>query len=289
MRKILALLFTCLVIGLLTLSGPVEGVSLSLSINKEKPKQGDTITVTANIEIAQNENTPIKRIVFELDGPQKVSCAFDREGSPLSGCKNIRITLLNQPLFGYGYDSTYGYGYGFSPGNLQYKIEIDTDDLKAGTYSTMLKVEVNHTYIQYGKNFTVKKDASGKVCAPEWSCTSWSACSAGVQTRECYRNLNACEIEEKPKEQRLCLAQDGEFLTEESILLNSIAPQTLSSSREPSIKLSGFSSSIHFIIILLLMNCIITTMNLIIKVQQNRHKKIRRLPKMPIPPKQNLR
>ena len=272
-RKILALLFTAFIIALLSLTGPVEGFTLSLTVNKEKPKQGETITFTASINIEQKELLPIDKLILELSGKDSITCTFDKNGLPLDNCKNIKISKIQDPGFSYGKDQNFGYGYGFAPGKLEYRIEINTKGLKTGEYTPILKIKISdRIYSFIGKTITLRDSDNDKPnCLPEWTCGPWSSCSAGQQFRECYRNINYCVAEEKPETERLCLLDNGRNLqSQESVLLNS-SNQLSSITRKSIVPMSnGFSDGLQFIIILLLMNCIITTINIIVKVQENK-------------------
>ncbi|MBU0977722.1 MAG: hypothetical protein KKD18_04865 [Nanoarchaeota archaeon] len=284
--KIFALLFTALVITLLVLSGPVQGFTLDLSANKVKTDKGDTVTFTAQIQIDQTEHLPIDKLILELSGPEKITCAFDKAGSPLDSCDNIKVSKIQDPGFSYGYDYNFGYGYGFASGILKYKIEIDTKNLKLGTYTPLFKVKIGEEYFsQIGQDIKIiDGDNDKETCGLEWSCTSWSECSGGVQSRECYRNLNYCELSPRPETERLCLLEDGNNF-DDSVTLNTINPSTINSDNMSSLSLVSdkLNDGIRFIIILLLMNCIITTSNIIVKVQENRNikSKKRKFPKMP--------
>lgn len=264
--KIFALLFTGFVIALLLLSGPVQGFTLNMTVNKEKPKQGETVTFTTQVDIQQNERLPIDKLILELTGKEKIVCTFDRSGQPLGGCDNIKITKITDPGYGYGKDLNFGYGYGFATGQLKYKIEIKTKNLRAGDYLAVFKIKINdeiHTH--NGVEITVRDDDKNeKICTKEWTCTQWSSCSAGMQYRECFQNLNACESEEMPQQERLCLLEDGTNFFAQEIENEKIASET----RQSEFVNNGLSDGIQFIIILLLLNCIITTLDIIVRVQQ---------------------
>ncbi|MFH1801907.1 MAG: hypothetical protein ABH864_00480 [archaeon] len=280
--KILAVLFTTLVITLLVLTGPVQGFNLNLSVNKTRPIQGDTLTFTAQIEVESGESLQIEKLILELSGPEEISCAFTRDGEILDGCEDITITKIQDTSYSYGYG--YGYGYGYSQsGFLKYKIELNTEHVKPGKYTTLLKVKIGEEFFnQPGKDITVRDDDDDQICGPEWTCSSWSQCIDGVQHRECYRNLNYCLLEEKPSEERSYLLEDGDnFLGEESIVLNQISQDGFNAKSSTSLDFqnNGVSDSLQFIIILLLMNCIITLINIIVKVQKNRHTRMMRVRK----------
>jgi hypothetical protein len=269
-NKILAATFTLFVIGLLIMSGPVEGLSLKLDANKLKVSQGNVLTFTAKVNIDSQETLPIDKLTLEMKGPETITCTFSPDGNPLDGCDGIIITKLNNAPYGYGY----GYGYGYQNGELSYKVELNTKGHKTGIYTTELKIKSNDSFFSTtGKTITIKpRNDGGDVCAPEWVCADWSECSNNVQTRTCYRNINYCEIEEMPAESRVCLLDDGQNF-DQSITLNN--PTQLQEKTSFDITSNGFSDGLRFIIILLLMNCIITTMNIIVKVQARYYRILR--------------
>lgn len=64
----------------------------------------------------------------------------------------------------------------------------------------------------YGKTIGTLAQA---CCVEEWTCTSWSTCTGGVQTRTCTDN-NACgTTANKPPEQQVCGAVDCNIVKQE--------------------------------------------------------------------------
>ena len=279
--KIFAVLFTALVIGLLVVAGPAQAFSLSLDVDKTRPEKGELVTFTAEINIESGETLPIELLILELNGPEKISCTFDVDGNPLTECRGIKIIKTQDSEYGYGYDYNFGYGYGYTEGKLSYSIELDTSYYKIGSYTTKLKVRIDdEIFSQQGSSIKIRPpENDGRYCYPEWSCDDWGPCINGFQYRTCYRNLNYCELEEKPEETRICLAEDNE--KQKIILNNQIRGQS-----RATLTINGldFKESGRFIIILLLLNCIITTLNLIVRVNELRTYKAR-LPKLPKPSK----
>jgi hypothetical protein len=96
--------------------------------------------------------------------------------------------------------------------------------------------------------------------------------------------VNYCVAEEKPIEKRICLTE-GES-TNEKLVLNSARENILPSETRESVVAPhvNFKEAGKFLIILLLMNCIVTTLNIIVKVvemQNHRHRRHRQMPKLP--------
>ncbi|MFH1327659.1 MAG: hypothetical protein ABIH76_02215 [Candidatus Bathyarchaeota archaeon] len=283
--KIFAFLFTVLVIGLLVLSGPVQGFTLSLDVNKLRPVKGEIVTFTAELTIDSGERLPVEELTLVLNGPEKVTCRFDTSGNPLSNCHDITITKILDPGYGYGYGYNFGYGYGFTTGKLAYLIRIDTSDFLTGKYETELKAKIRgETFSQAGRAITIKSPYSkggDSFCAPEWTCDSWSPCVDGQQFRTCYRNLNYCEIQEKPIETRMCLVDSYDEYGNLKIILDGQGSGNIPSENRTTFTLSslGFNEAGQFIIILLLLNCIITLMNIIVRVNEIQHsRRKKRLP-----------
>ncbi|MBU0466393.1 MAG: hypothetical protein KJ718_01845 [Nanoarchaeota archaeon] len=279
--KIFSLLFTAFVIGLLVVTGPVQSFSLDLDLNKIRPEKGETITFTADITIDSGERVPIDFLTLELTGPETQTCKFTPQGQIIEGCKDITVTKLQDSDYAYGYGYNFGYGYGFTEGKLSYRIRLDTSDYKTGEYTTELKVKIqNDEFSKKGPKLTIKNKSGGEpVCYPEWDCDAWSPCIQGLQFRTCYRNLNYCYIEEKPIEERTCSVESDAQYKDTMIILNTaqenknIPPETKSTITLSSL---GFSEGLQFIIILLLLNCIITTLNIIVKVTKLRNYRKRR-------------
>jgi len=276
-RKLFALSLTSLVIGILIVSGPVQSFSLGLDIDKVKVTQGKTITFTAEINIGSGETIPLEELTLLLEGPEKISCQFTPNGEIISGCEGITITKIGSSQNGYGY--YYGYGYGYTDGKLAYSIKLNTLNYKTGVYQTKLEVKINdETFTQQGEPITIKYSSSnsgGSFCALEWVCDPWSPCVDGQQFRTCYRNLNYCEPQDKPAETRTCLVSSYEENNNVKVLLNNQDGNNLPQESRTSL-VSPFNSDKggQFLIILLLMNCIITLLNIIVRV--NKTQKIQR-------------
>ncbi len=77
------------------------------------------------------------------------------------------------------------------------KFDLDND----GIYDLRIKL-VN---IKDGKAFLYIRETDEVICEEDWSCTLWSDCSNGIQTRIC-NDLNNCGTNEnKPEMERECL------------------------------------------------------------------------------------
>lgn len=182
-------------------------------------------------------------------------CEFDIRGNPVSGCDGMTITPINIDLsgkhgegYGYGYDNSYGYGYPYNFGydygygygygaggskiHLVYEITLDTTNYATGNYESQLNALIrNKTFESKDKpTFTVNpsiddssssKKGGSKIiesgCITEWVCSSWSACSEGLQTRNCEKEISYCYAGLKPSEVQKCIIELGsEKETEET-------------------------------------------------------------------------
>ncbi|MFA5173576.1 MAG: hypothetical protein WC438_00155 [Candidatus Pacearchaeota archaeon] len=164
-EKSVAVILTFFVLGILLASGPADAFTISLNIPNNEVVKGKTINFTSSININDYENLPMDYLLLELSGPEKVSCKFLPNGTIISGCKDIKIDLLESPGYGYGYgygqynnlSYNFGYGYGFSDGKLMYNFTMRTIHYTFGTYKTSLKVVINgNEFSNKGKNIMIK-------------------------------------------------------------------------------------------------------------------------------------
>src|SRR3989338_2614627 len=220
--KIMSSFITALILSLLVLLGPVEALSLNLSLNTSNVEKGQTVEFTADIDIDSSETLDIKEIILELSGPETISCKFSPEGDIISGCKGISISRISTSQFGYGYGYNfgYGYGYGYNQGKLQYKITLDTSDYLAGTYTTILKANIaNQSFSKSGSPLTINSPQTSQNtnsnsnsdngndndgCFTKWVCSEWSACVDGIQARTCEKEIKFCSASKKPETSQVC-------------------------------------------------------------------------------------
>jgi len=142
--KFISILVTFLVLGLLVIAGPARALEASLEPFDNKPlAEGEIASTIATISLNSSDIFNIlSEIELEIDGPDDNDrlCIFELDGTPISGCEGINITLLNDTTFGYGYG--YGYGYDFlTNGNLVYNITINTTGFHNGNYFVTLFAE----------------------------------------------------------------------------------------------------------------------------------------------------
>jgi|SRR3989338_2777366 len=147
-NKVLSIVMTALIIGLLVFVGPVDAYYLQLSGLKTTPYIiGEKINFLASVEINTNERVPIKNVSLEVN--DEIVCVFDIFGNNITSCEWIEVDLESNSAqlgYGYGYNSFqqgwhgnnysakagnysgygYGYGYGNGPGELVYNISIQT-------------------------------------------------------------------------------------------------------------------------------------------------------------------
>ena len=95
--KILAGVFTVLILGFLIISGPADAFNLSFGIDgavdgKYTASKGEIVKFTASIDINDvDANLPIEELKIVLDGPENVVCKFDVNGNTLEFCEGFSI------------------------------------------------------------------------------------------------------------------------------------------------------------------------------------------------------
>ena len=183
----------------------VLAAGLSLALDNSSPTIGNKINFTAEINIPSGEQLPMEYLTLELSGPETGACKFSPDGTIISGCKGITISLNQNSNYGYGY----GYGYGYQSGKLIYTITVDTSQYKTGEYSTSFNVKTNPLFTQSGPSFNIiaKQSSGGSGCYTQWQCTDWTECVDGEQFRSCSKKINYCSAAKQPELERTCLNQ----------------------------------------------------------------------------------
>ena len=108
-NKILSLVLTALVIGLLVFVGPVDAYHLQLSGLKTTPYlAGENINFLGTVDINANERVSIQSVSLEVNN--QVVCMFDILGNNLTSCEGINVNLVSASNgtglgYGYGYNS----------------------------------------------------------------------------------------------------------------------------------------------------------------------------------------
>jgi hypothetical protein len=111
-----------------------------------------------------------------------------------SGVNNIKIQLISSG--GTVFDVAE------SNGTLnQYIWRVGKNITPADNYRIKI-IDQSDPYVSaISDNFSI---ISSSVCKPNWSCTDWSVCSGGIQTKTCT-DLNNCEVNtDKPAESQFC-------------------------------------------------------------------------------------
>jgi uncharacterized membrane protein YgcG len=127
--------------------------------------------------------------------------------------------------YGYNFGDDSGYGYGYSNGKLSYEIRLNTDNYLIGEYSTKLKVFIkDKVFSRAGNSITISLTNSGgnggngnsgnsesfgggglQPCLNAWTCSDWSSCSNGKQTRTCVLKPN-CYRDNDPIREKSCIS-----------------------------------------------------------------------------------
>ncbi|MBS3098937.1 hypothetical protein J4462_01870 [Candidatus Pacearchaeota archaeon] len=278
--KVFTLAASIFIMSILIVAGPAQGFSLTLSLSDTTPTRGEKVKFTALIKIENDENLSVEELTLKLIGPDQIICKFDVSGNLLNTCDGITITRINNQELNYGYNL--GYGYGFNQEELKYEIKLDTSYYRIGAYNTEIEIKVmDSTFTEQGEKLIIKKRSSSDSisCRTDWQCSEWSSCSDGLQTRTCSKMVGSCYVVEKPPIQSMQC--DGLLNTiddyNEVVQLNE--PQKSNLPDINAATLSKFRTtfdSFSLVIILLLMNCIITTLNIIVKVSEVQKKKIKK-------------
>lgn len=216
--KVLAIAMSALVLFLLIASVPAKAFVLNFDVKNNNVEKGQKVIFDVSIDINANENLPITKLVLQLTGKSNKTCEFSVDGIILSGCNGMTISpfINSSQSSGYGYGYGYGTGTGYTVGTLSYRITLDTMNYETGDYQTKITAYIgNTTYSQTGETVTINAGSSdgyepdgvqtlGKVCLNGWTCSAWSDCIDGKQTRICELLPN-CYFESRPAEERICI------------------------------------------------------------------------------------
>ena len=130
--KAIALFLTAVILVIIIFAGPVQSFITGFTISNLFPSLGEKISLVVSAEVESDEILDIKNFTLKLSGPSEYSCIFDTNGTLLSSCPGISISVISVP--------NYTFGYGFLPGILKYNVTLNTSVLQRGTYDTMLTV-----------------------------------------------------------------------------------------------------------------------------------------------------
>lgn len=211
-----------LILGLLIFSVPAKAFVLNIDVKGDTLEQGQSAIVDVSVSIPGFENIAISKLIFSLEGKKNSTCEFTSNGIILSGCSGMTITKLESPSTTYsGYGYGYGYGSNLLTGKLSYRILIDSSNYPTGEYNTKLIAFINNNqYAQSGEVLTIESASGtsdseeytsiGRVCVNDgWTCSAWSSCENGKQTRVCEMTPN-CFLSSKPAEERQCVLDEND-------------------------------------------------------------------------------
>ena len=167
-QKFFSVFITISIVALLVFVTPANAFDLELSEpSNPNPIAGELVSFTATVNIDTNEQVPLEEL--EITVKNQV-CKFKIDGTPISGCEDITIQLLEldanyqigNNTFEYKddeYDYGYGYGYGKNTNaKIKYNITINTTDYNPGTYKLQLKTQIDSDKFKSEKSeFKVKK------------------------------------------------------------------------------------------------------------------------------------
>lgn len=163
--KVISIILTVVIIGLIVLAGPAEAFTLNLSSSTPSVNVGEEISFIAELNIAEGELLPVEYLELSVGG---VLCRFDVDGTNISGCAGLGIVRIEDANSTYGnfsgnfsgteYNFGYGYGYGYGgAGRLAYNITLDSTVLGTGEHPTLLRAKMTDedAFVFDGNNVTV--------------------------------------------------------------------------------------------------------------------------------------
>lgn len=169
-KTVISLISTLIVVGILILSGPTRAVIVNVGTDKSTYGSSDSSVVfTVDVDVESDERIPVQNLTLKIRGDTDKTCIFLLNGTKVSGCGNLTISVINTAghasgtLFGYGYgvgvdgiynttnmtfDTDYGYGYtggyeydGSTGGELRYNItwNLTAESPEDGDYTARLE------------------------------------------------------------------------------------------------------------------------------------------------------
>lgn len=261
-RSIISIVITIAIFLTIILSGPAKAFVLNIDLDKSIVIRGASVIFNVSIDINSNENYLIEKLIFQLSGPENISCEFYTNGTIIDRdkCRGILIKELTNDYdkydYGYGYNFGYGYGYG-NRQDLKYKITLTTTSYDPGVYDNkIIVITSNNNFSQSSEQLTIRPFQGGsgyvidnptpKECSNNWTCTSWSVCSNSIKTRTCVRTRFDCTAP-KPSEISSCSIEDMNITETNSNNTNNTSNNTDSENNgNPNVNTNsglGYSSS----------------------------------------------
>lgn len=185
--KYVSVAITVTIVLMLILSGPANAVRMEVSVDNNKPTQGEEITfvVTANIA-GTDKYVPMDNfsLLLSKEGSPVRNVVFAKNGTILSNSTGISIVPIEKPSsseygygdgramddrYGYGYGTNYsfGYGYGYAANNgaggstlvYEYNVTIDTSSFDTGEYDAQVMLntgnDVKSSFESLETSFTI--------------------------------------------------------------------------------------------------------------------------------------
>lgn len=138
--RVLAFSITLVIIALLVFAGPAGAATLKIDgIQKTPYTVKETVNFKASVHLEDLETLTINSISLVLNNDKKkeeVICTFDINGTVISGCNGINVSLLSNNL-------TMGFGYFSGEGSLLYNVDLDVDPSGLTIGSNKLSLVVN--------------------------------------------------------------------------------------------------------------------------------------------------
>lgn len=167
-NRTFSIIATFLIIGILILAGPAKAFILDIEIEDNEKFFGEELNVEASFEVENSERVPVDYFILNLKGPKEINCSFLTDGSKISGCGDIMITVLstassdqgNLTGSNSGVDYNWGYGYGYGHGGnkiFRYNITFNSSNLGAGTFETYFIASIStDKIVKRGEDIIIK-------------------------------------------------------------------------------------------------------------------------------------
>jgi hypothetical protein len=147
-KRFISLIITGLALVMLVLAGPANAFTLTTTdVSDKTPRQGEVVMFDANVQL-ESEEAPTELSLSFNDG---TTCTFSPDGTELSGCNGITVTLSENNTV------TPGYGYGTgTTGSMTYAITINTTRFNMGRVKFDFQANVDGNEVSSTENaFTV--------------------------------------------------------------------------------------------------------------------------------------
>lgn len=114
-KKLTSIILTISVLVLYLLPNFASAVTVRIQTDKDSYENSEVVKFDVSVDIEDGERVPVQKLILSVNNTLK-ECTFSPDGSFVSGCDNMNITLKSVFASGYGYGYQHGYGYGYSNG-----------------------------------------------------------------------------------------------------------------------------------------------------------------------------